>query len=100
MARQKKPAVPNEPDAELLPPRKALSLLSTDPAAYTGLLGDPTAGVDPAAPAADPGTAASSTADSAQDLVDAQASGSSEETVSDQPQTITRDDSQTASSET
>ena len=99
MARKKKPAISNEPNAELLPPRTALSLLSTDPAAYTGLLGDPTAGVGPADPAAGAGTAAYSTAESAQDVVDAQASGS-EETVSDQPQTITRDDSQSASSET
>jgi hypothetical protein len=100
MARTKNPAVPSEPNAELLPPRKALSLLSTDPAAYTGLLGDPTAGVGPADPAAGAGTAASWTAESANDLVDAQASDSREETVSDQPQTITRDDTQTASSET
>jgi hypothetical protein len=70
MARKKKRKVPQEPNAELLPPNKALSLLSTDPAASTGQLGDPTAGADPAA-------------------------GS----VSDPPQTITRDDTQTASSE-
>jgi hypothetical protein len=77
VARKKKPAIPSDPDAELLPPRKALSLLSKNPAADTGLLGDPTAGIDSTAPAA-----------------------GGEETVSDQPQTITRDDSQTASSET
>jgi hypothetical protein len=94
MARKKKDAGLSEPNAELLPPRKALSLLSTDPAVYTGFLGDPTAGADP--PTGTAGTA-SSTAD---DLVDAQASGSGEQTVSDQPQSITRDDTQTASSET
>ena len=32
-----------EANAELLPPREVLSLLNTDPSAYTGLLGDPTA---------------------------------------------------------
>jgi hypothetical protein len=94
MARKKKGAASDEPNAELLPPREALTLLPTDPAAYTGLLGDPSA-----SPAGAAG-AASSTADSAHELADAQASASGEETVSEEPQTITRDDTQTASSET
>jgi len=98
MARKKKRATSDEPNAELLPPREALSLWpTTDPAAYTGLLGDPTAAGTGPAPATGAADTASSTAD---DVVDAQASGSGEQTVSDQPQTITRDDSQTASSET
>jgi hypothetical protein len=100
MARKKKRAPSDEPNAELLPPREALSLWpTTDPAAYTGLLGDPTASAGPTDPAAASG-AASSTSDSARNLVDAQASGSADETVSEEPQTVTRDDSQTASSET
>jgi hypothetical protein len=90
----------SEPNAELLPPRKALTLLSTDPAAYTGLLGDPTAADAAPAPATGAAGTATSAADSADDLADAQAAGSGEQTVSDQPQTITRDDTQTASSET
>jgi hypothetical protein len=94
MARKKKREPSNEPNAELLPPREALTILPIEPTSYAGMLGDPSA-----TPAGTAG-AAPSTAQSAQDLVDAQASGSSEETVSDQPQTITRDDAQTASSET
>jgi hypothetical protein len=102
MARKKKRTHSEEPSAELLPPREALSLLNTDPGAYTSLLGDPTAagtgGVDPTAGATD---AAGSTAGSAHDLADAQAAGdNAQPTVSDQPQTITTDDTQTASSET
>ena len=88
-------------DAELLPQREVMSLLNTDPSAYTGLLGDPTAagtgGADPSAGAAD---AAGSAAGSAQGFADAQAAGDGTETVSDQPQAITTDSSQTASSET
>src|SRR6266511_6342708 len=101
MARKKKRGKSDQRDAELLPPREALSLLSTDPAAYTSLLGDPSAvgagTIDPA------GTTdmASGAAGSAHDLADAQASASdAEQSVSDQPQTITTDDTQTASSET
>ena len=101
MARTKKHEPTEEPNAELLPPREALSLLNTDPAAYASLLGDPTA---TAAPTTDPtaGTAdmASGATGSAHDLADAQAAGGGEQTVSDQPQTITTDSTQTASSET
>jgi hypothetical protein len=91
-----------KPHADLLPPREALSLLNPDPSSYTSLLGDPTAagagGVDPSAGAAD---AASSTAGSTHDLADAQAAGNQgQPVVSDQPQTISTDDTQTASSET
>jgi hypothetical protein len=90
-----------DPNAELLPPREALSLLNTDPSAYTGLLGDPTAAgaptPDQTAGAAD---AASSTAGSAHDLADAQAAGDAHETASDGPQTVSADSTQTASSET
>jgi hypothetical protein len=90
-----------DPNAELLPPREALSLLNTDPSAYTGLLGDPTAAgalsPDQTAGAAD---AASSTAGSAYDIADAQAAGDAQESESDQPQTISTDSTQTASSET
>jgi hypothetical protein len=101
MARKKKRKGSDQSNAELLPPREALSLLNTDPSAYTSLLGDPTAAgagtTDPTAGATD---AASSTASSAHDLADAQAAGGGEQTVSDQPQTISADDTQTASSET
>jgi hypothetical protein len=88
-----------EPNAELLPPREALSLLNTDPSAYAGLLGDPTAAgaADPTAGTAD---SAASTAGSAHDLADAQAAGDTPQSVSDQPQTIETDSTQTASSET
>jgi hypothetical protein len=90
-----------EPNAELLPPREVMSLLNTDPSAYTGLLGDPTAAgtaaPDPTAGATD---AAGSTAGTAHDLADAQAAGDNVQNVSDQPQTITTDSTQTASSET
>jgi hypothetical protein len=88
-----------EPNAELLPPREALSLLNTDPSAYASLLGDPTAAGagDPTAGSAD---SAGSTAGSAHDLADAQAAGDAPQTVTDQPQTITTDSTQTASSET
>jgi hypothetical protein len=85
-----------EPNAELLPPREALSLLNTDPSAYAGLLADPTA-----AGTADPTSdSAASTAGSTHDLADAQAAGDAPQTASDQPQTITTDSTQTASSET
>jgi hypothetical protein len=91
----------DEPNAELLPPREVMSLLNTDPTAYAGLIGDPTAAgttaPDTTAGATD---AASSTAGSAHDLADAQAAGDSAKTVSDQPQTITTDSTQTASSQT
>ena len=83
-----------EEHAELLPPREALSLLNTDPSSYASLLGgapDPTAGT------ADNATL---TAGSAHELADAQAAGDGQQTVSDQPQTVTTDSSQTASSET
>jgi hypothetical protein len=88
-----------EPSAELLPPREALSLLNTDPSAYAGLLGDPSAAgaTDPTASTAD---SAASTAGSAHDLADAQAAGDTPQSVSDQPQTIETDSTQTASSET
>jgi hypothetical protein len=90
-----------DPHAELLPPREALSLLNTDPSAYTGLLGDPTAAGAPSpdqtAGAAD---AASSTAGSPYDIADAQAAGDAQQSASDQPQTISTDSTQTASSET
>jgi hypothetical protein len=90
-----------EPNAELLPPREVMSLLNTDPSAYTGLLGDPTA-AGTAAPDPTAGTtdAAGSTAGTAHDLADAQAAGDNAQHVSDQPQTITTDSTQTASSET
>jgi hypothetical protein len=90
-----------EENAELLPPREVMSLLNTDPSAYTGLLGDPTA-AGTASPETTAGAAdaAGSAAGSAQDLADAQAAGEGTETVSDQPQTITTDSTQTASSET
>jgi hypothetical protein len=90
-----------EPNAELLPPREVLSLLNTDPSAYTGLLGDPTAAGAPApettAGAADAAGAATA---QAHDLAGAQAAGDGTQTVSDQPQTITTDTTDTASSET
>jgi hypothetical protein len=95
MARKKKRAAAEEATAELLPAREALSLWpTTDPAAYTGMLADPTA---TGGGAADP---AASAADSADDLVNAQAAASEHETVSDQPQTIAHEDTQTASTET
>jgi hypothetical protein len=90
-----------EANAELLPPREVLSLLNTDPSAYTGLLGDPTA-AGTTAPDTTAGTtdAAGSAVGQAQDLADAQSAGDATQTVSDQPQTITTDSSETASSET
>ncbi len=102
MARKKKRGKSDQRDAELLPPREALSLLSTDPASYTRLLGDPSAvGTDSTDPTAGTTDLASGAAGSAHDLADAQASASdAEQSVSDQPQTITTDDTQTASSET
>jgi hypothetical protein len=91
----------DEQEAELLPPREVMSLLNTDPTAYTGLLGDPaaagTASPDTTAGATD---TAGSAAGSAHDLADAQAAGDGTETVSDQPQTITTDSTETASSQT
>ena len=91
----------DEPNAELLPPREVLSLLNTDPSAYTGLLGDPAA-AGTASPDATTGATdvADSAAGSAHDLADAQAAADGTETVSDQPQTITTDSTHTASSET
>ena len=90
-----------EENAELLPPREAMSLLSTDPSAYTGLLGDPTAAGTPA-PDTSGGAAdaAGSAVGQAHDLADAQSAGNATQTVSDQPQTITTDSTETASSET
>jgi hypothetical protein len=100
MAKDKRTA-PEEPNAELLPPREALSLLNTDPSAYAGLLGDPTAaGAGTADPTAGTTDTASSTAGSAHDLADAQAAGDAPQSVSDEPQTITTDSHQSASSET
>jgi hypothetical protein len=87
-------------DPELLPPREALTLLNTDPSAYAGGLGGllpADGGSDPSAGGAD---AATSAAGSTHDLADAQASGSDGATVSDQPQTVTTDSTQTASSQT
>ena len=88
-------------NAELLPPREALSLLNTDPAAYTGLLGDPTA-MGTASPDAVPGAAdtAGTATGQAHDLADAQAAADTTKAVSDQPQTVTTDTTETASSET
>ena len=98
MAKKKKHAAHEEPNAELLPPRKALSLLNTDPSAYAGLMGDPLA---PGSAGTEPATGpASATADSAQDLVDAQAAAEGQETASDQDQTVTTESTQSASSET
>jgi hypothetical protein len=90
-----------EPNAELLPPREVMSLLNTDPSAYTGLLGDPTATGTPS-PDTTAGTAdaAGSAVGQAHDLADAQAAGDGTQTVSDQPQTISTDSTETASSET
>jgi hypothetical protein len=88
-----------EEHAELLPPREALSLLNTDPSSYTSLLGataDPTA-AGTAGPTAGTADGAMS---SAHDLSDAQAAGDGQQTVTDQPQTITTDSTQSASSET
>ena len=84
-----------------LPPREVMSLLNTDPSAYAGLLGDPTA-AGTASPDATPGAAdaAGSAAGQAHDLAGAQAAGDGTQTVSDQPQTITTDSTETASSET
>ena len=78
-----------------------MSLLNTDPSAYAGLLGDPTA-AGTASPDATPGAAdaAGSAAGQAHDLACAQAAGDGTQTVSDQPQTITTDSAETASSET
>jgi hypothetical protein len=101
MAKRKKGTARQDPNAELLPPREVLSLLNPDPAAYAGLLADPTAaGAGTADPTAGTADAASSTAGSAHDLADAQAAGDGQQTVSDQPQTITTDSTQSASSET
>jgi hypothetical protein len=88
-----------DPNAELLPPREVMSLLNTDPSAYAGLLGsDPTAaGVPDTSGAAD---TAGSTAGAAQHLVDGQTSSSGDPTVSDQPQTVPLDSTETASSST
>jgi hypothetical protein len=90
-----------EPNAELLPPREVMSLLNTDPMAYAGLLGDPTSGVAPT-PDTTTGTGdlAGSAAGQAQHLADAQSAGDATQNVSDQPQTITTDSTQTASSGT
>ena len=96
-------------NAELLPPREVMSLLNTDPSAYAGLLGDPTAqpadagttaGTPDAGTAAGAAGAAGSAAGTAHSLVDAQQASSDGTTVSDQPQTITTDSTQTASSGT
>jgi hypothetical protein len=87
-----------KPEADLLPPREALSLVTPDPSAYAGLLGDPT--VPSAGPADPAGGAASSTAGSAQDLADAQSSADGEQTVSDQDQSVSTESSRSASSET
>lgn len=94
-----------EENAELLPPREVMSLLNTDPSAYAGLLGDPTGA---AAPSPDAGTAspdptagiAGSAMSQAQGLAGAHAAGDGTQDVSDQPQTITTDTTDTASSET
>ena len=90
-----------EPNAELLPPREVMSVLNTDPSAYAGLIGDPTA-AGTASPDATTGAAdaAGSAAGQAHDLADAQAAGDGTQTVSDQPQTIMTDSTETASSET
>jgi hypothetical protein len=88
-------------NAELLPPREVMSLLNTDPSAYSGLLADPTAAgttsPDTTAGATD---AAGSAVGQAHDLADAQSAGDATQSVSDQPQTISTDSTQTASSET
>jgi hypothetical protein len=97
-----------EENAELLPPREVMSLLNTDPSAYTGLLGDPTAAGAPspdAATASPDATAgatgmAGSAVSQAHDLAGAQAAGDGTQTVSDEPQTLTTDTTDTASSET
>jgi hypothetical protein len=90
-----------EQNAELLPPREVMSLLNTDPSAYAGLLGDPTA-TGTASPDTTAGAAdtAGSSVGQAHDLADAHAAGDGTQTVSDQPQTVTADSTETASSET
>jgi hypothetical protein len=90
-----------EPNAELLPPREVMSLLNTDPTAYAGLLGDPTAGAAPAPDTtAGAGDLAGSAAGQAQHLADTHAASDGTQTVSDQPQDLTTDSTQTASSGT
>ena len=90
-----------EANAELLPPREVMSLLNTDPSATpdSSAIRRPRGQHRPTRPtgAAD---AAGSAAGQAHDLADAQAAGDGTQTVSDQPQTITTDSTETASSET
>ena len=98
MAKKEKQTAHEDPNAELLPPREALTVLPIEPSSYAGLMADPTAtGPTPADPAAG---AASSSAGSAQDLVGAQASAEGEENVSDQDQSVSSESSQSASSQT
>ena len=92
-------------NAALLPPREVMSLLNTDPSAYAGLLGDPTAAgtatPDAGTTSADPTAGmAGSAMGQAQDLAGAHAAGDATQNVTDQPQTLTTDATDTASSET
>jgi hypothetical protein len=90
-----------EQNADLLPPREVMSLLNTDPSAYGGLMGDPTAtGPDASGTTAGASDVAGSAVGQANDLAAHHPSGDGSEHVSDQPQTIPGDSSQTASSET
>jgi hypothetical protein len=102
MAEDERPE--QEENAELLPPREVMSLLNTDPSAYAGLLGDPTAAgatPDAGATSGDPTAGlAGSTLSQAQGLAGAHAAGDGTQNVTDQPQTLTTDTTDTASSET
>jgi hypothetical protein len=90
-----------ESNAELLPPREVMSLLNTDPSAYGGLVGDPTTAGSGAPDTTAGGTdVAGSAVGQAQDLAANHPAGDGSEHVSDQPQTIPGDSTQTASSET
>ena len=92
-------------ESNLLPPREVMSLL-TDPTSALGSLGTgglpgadgiaPTGGSDPTAGAGDAGTQA---AGHAQQLASAQ-QGTESPTVSDQPQTLPPQSTETSSSDT
>jgi hypothetical protein len=101
----KKKDTPQPDDADLLPPREVMSLL-TDPTSSLGSLGAgglpgadgiaPTGGADPTGGAGDAGTQAAA---HAQQLASAQ-QGTESPTVSDQPQTLPPESSDTSSSAT
>jgi hypothetical protein len=102
--------LPDAPDGELLPAREVLSLINPSGSGMDGIAGgllggtpDPTGGTDPTAAASNPGaTPTGATTDltsSAMQHVTPQPAGDGGQ-VSDQPQTVPVDSSQSASSET